>query len=220
MGYITIGNKIDHDWRDDPKHSAEQIAADVLAHLPPCAPNDQGCGNIILLHDGGGDRAATVNALPLIIEGARARGFEFVPVYHLLGKTKADVMPLCDPTSSGERLNWISFGLFDAVLAGIVMIFFVGDVLMTGRLVSIGILAIYDRLRSHVFGTPEQIATYKPKVAILIPAYNEEKVIERPIQGALDSDYPNLRVIVIDDGSKDRTLDIARQAFRRSAAGI
>jgi cellulose synthase/poly-beta-1,6-N-acetylglucosamine synthase-like glycosyltransferase len=47
----------------------------------------------------------------------------------------------------------------------------------------------------------------------LIPAYNEEKVIERTIQGALDSDYPNLRVIVIDDGSKDRTLEIARRAF-------
>ena len=102
--------------------------------------------------------------------------------------------------------------------AGIVVIFFLGDILMTGRLVSIGILAIYDRLRSHVFGTPEQIAAYKPKVAILIPAYNEERVIERTIHGALDSDYPNLRVIVIDDGSSDRTLEIARQAFRREAA--
>jgi cellulose synthase/poly-beta-1,6-N-acetylglucosamine synthase-like glycosyltransferase len=69
-----------------------------------------------------------------------------------------------------------------------------------------------------VYGAPEQIAAYKPKVAILIPAYNEEKVIERTIQGALDSDYPNLRVIVIDDGSKDRTLEIARAAFRREEA--
>jgi cellulose synthase/poly-beta-1,6-N-acetylglucosamine synthase-like glycosyltransferase/spore germination protein YaaH/peptidoglycan/xylan/chitin deacetylase (PgdA/CDA1 family) len=221
MGYITIGNKIDpHDWRsDDPRHSAEQIAADVLAHLPPCAPFDQGCGNIILLHDGGGDRAETVKALPLIIEGARARGFAFVPVYQLLGKTKADVMPPLRANEFwGARLNWLSFGIFDTILAGIVVIFFLGDVLMTGRLVVIGILAIYDRLRSHVYGTPEQIAAYRPKVAVLIPAYNEEKVIERTIQGALDSDYPNLLVIVIDDGSTDLTLEIARQAFRREEA--
>jgi len=40
------------------------------------------------------------------------------------------------------------------------------------------------------YGTPEQIAAYRPRVAVLIPAYNEEKVIERTIQGALDSDYP------------------------------
>ncbi len=220
MGYITIGNKVDpNDWRDKPKSSAEQIAADVLAHLPPCDPNDQRCGNIILLHDGGGDRAETVKSLPLIIEGARARGFEFVPVYKLLGRTKADVMP---PLPANQlwaaRLNAVGFWLFPVAITAITVIFFLGDVLMTGRLVSIGVLAIYDRLRAHVYGTPEQIATYRPKVAILIPAYNEEKVIERTIQGALDSDYPNLRVIVIDDGSKDRTLEVARKAFRTEEA--
>jgi cellulose synthase/poly-beta-1,6-N-acetylglucosamine synthase-like glycosyltransferase len=116
------------------------------------------------------------------------------------------------------RLNWIGFWLFSATMAAIVLIFFLGDILMTGRLVSVGVLAIYDRLRAHVYGTPAQIAAYRPQVAVLIPAYNEEKVIERTIQGALDSDYPNLRVIVIDDGSKDRTLEIARRAFAAEEA--
>src|SRR5207244_1522569 len=46
----------------------------------------------------------------------------------------------------------------------------------------------------------------------------EEKVIERTIHGALDSDYPNLHVIVIDDGSKDRTLEVARKTFRKEVA--
>ncbi len=65
MGYITIGDKIDpNDWRDDPRRTPKQIVADVLAHLPPCAPNDTRCGNIILLHDGGGNREQTVLALP------------------------------------------------------------------------------------------------------------------------------------------------------------
>ncbi len=210
MGYITIGNKIDtRDWNDEPALTPQQIAARVLDHLPPCQPNDTQCGNIILMHDGGGNRERTVLALPLIIDGARARGFQFVPVYQLIGKTKADVMP---PLPANEywsaRLNWIGFWLFSATMTGITLIFFLGDILMTGRLISVGVLAIYDRLRSHVYGTPGQIAAYRPRVAVLIPAYNEEKVIERTVQGALDSDYPNLRVIVIDDGSKDRTLDI------------
>ena len=221
MGYITIGNKIDtRDWNDEPALTPQQIAARVLDHLPPCQPNDQPqCGNIILMHDGGGNRERTVLALPLIIDGARARGFQFVPVYQLMGKTKADVMP---PLPANEywsaRLNWIGFWLFSATMTGITVIFFLGDILMTGRLISVGVLAIYDRLRSHVYGTPGQIAAYRPRVAVLIPAYNEEKVIERTIQGALDSDYPNLRVIVIDDGSKDRTLEIARRAFAAEEA--
>ncbi len=220
MGYITIGNKIDtRDWNDEPALSPKQIAARVLDHLPPCQPNDTQCGNIILMHDGGGNRERTVLALPLIIDGARARGFQFVPVYQLMGKTKADVMP---PLPANEywsaRLNWIGFWLFSATMTGITVIFFLGDILMTGRLISVGILAIYDRLRSHGYGTPEQIAAYRPQVAVLIPAYNEEKVIERTIQGALDSDYPNLRVIVIDDGSKDRTLEIVRWTFAAEEA--
>jgi len=220
LGYVTIGNKIDtRDWSDEPALSPRQIAARVLDHLPPCQPNDQQCGNIILMHDGGGNRERTVLALPLIIDGARARGFDFVPVYQLMGKTKADVMP---PLPANEywsaRLNWIGFWLFSATMTGITVIFFLGDILMTGRLISVGVLAVYDRLRSHVYGSPEQIAAYRPSVAVLIPAYNEEKVIERTVQGALDSDYPNLRVIVIDDGSKDRTLEIARRAFAAEEA--
>ena len=50
---------------------------------------------------------------------------------------------------------------------------------------------------------------------MLVPAYNEEKVIERTVRSVLDSDYPNLRVIVIDDGSSDATLEVARAAFAR-----
>jgi cellulose synthase/poly-beta-1,6-N-acetylglucosamine synthase-like glycosyltransferase/peptidoglycan/xylan/chitin deacetylase (PgdA/CDA1 family)/spore germination protein YaaH len=220
LGYVTIGNKIDtRDWNDEPALTPQQIAAGVLDHLPPCRANDTQCGNIILMHDGGGNRERTVEALPLIIDGARARGFEFVPVYKLMGKTKADVMPPL-PTNEywSARLNWIGFWLFSATMMGITIIFFLGDILMTGRLISVGVLALYDRLRSHVYGSPEQIAAYRPRVAVLIPAYNEEKVIERTVQGALDSDYPNLRVVVIDDGSKDRTLEIVRRAFAAEEA--
>jgi peptidoglycan-N-acetylglucosamine deacetylase len=220
MGYITIGNKLDtKDWSDQPALSPQQIAASVLEHLPPCQPSDQKCGNIILMHDGGGNRERTVLALPLIIDGARARGFQFVPVSELIGKTRAEIMPPLPKNDYwSAQLNWITFWFFSAMMAGITLTFFLGDILMTGRLISVGILAIYDRLRSHVYGTPEQIAAYRPLVAVLIPGYNEEKVIERTIQGALDSDYPNLRVIVIDDGSKDRTLEIARRTFAAEEA--
>ncbi len=220
MGYTTVGNRIDpNDWSDNPRHSAEQIAAYVLAHLPPCGPNDLRCGNIVLLHDGGGNRAETVRALPMIIDGIRARGYEIAPVYELLGKTRADVMaPLPTGQRWAARLDRLSFWLFDAAVMSITWIFFLGDLLMTGRLLFIGAAAVYDRVQEKIFGKPAEVASYKPKVAVLIPAYNEEKVIERTVRAALNSDYSNLRVIVIDDGSRDRTLEVARTAFAREEA--
>ena len=74
------------------KRSAEEISTYVLAHLPPCRVDDLRCGNIVLLHDGGGDRSETVRALPMIIDGIRSRGYEVAPVYELIGMQKAQVM--------------------------------------------------------------------------------------------------------------------------------
>ena len=221
MGYTTIGNRIDpNDWSDKPRHrTAEEITAYVMAHLPPCAGTDLRCGNIMLLHDGGGNRSETLRALPMIIDGVRARGIEIVPVYRLLGKTRAETMP---PLAPGERwlarLDWLSFFLFGAAGGAITWIFVLGDVLMTARLILIGVAAVYDRLRERIFGRPAEVESYRPIVAVLIPAYNEEKVIERTIRSALNSTYPNLRVIVIDDGSKDKTLEVAQSAFAAEQA--
>ena len=96
--------------------------------------------------------------------------------------------------STGERwaarLDGLGFWLFEAGIISITWIFFLGDLLMTGRLLFIGAAAVYDRLQEKIFGKPAEVASYKPKVAVLIPAYNEEKVIERTVRAALNSDYP------------------------------
>jgi cellulose synthase/poly-beta-1,6-N-acetylglucosamine synthase-like glycosyltransferase/peptidoglycan/xylan/chitin deacetylase (PgdA/CDA1 family) len=220
MGYITVGNRIDpNDWSENPHRTAEQISDYVLSHLPPCKVEDLRCGNIVLLHDGGGDRSETVRALPMIIDGVRARGYEIAPIYDLLGMPMTDVMA---PLPRGElwaaRLDRLGFWLFDFSVTSITWIFLVGDLLMTGRLLFIGAAAAYDRLHEKIFGKPAEVASYKPKVAVLIPAYNEEKVIERTVRAVLNSRYPNLRVIVIDDGSRDRTLEVARNAFKAETA--
>ena len=154
----------------------------------------------------------------MIIQGVRARGYQIVPEYHLMGRTRADVMP---PSPANERwsarLNWVGFELLDVSQGGIYWLFLIGDLLMTGRLLFIGTFAVFDRLRQRTYGRPGEEASYKPNVAVLIPAYNEEKVIERTVRAALNSNYPNLHVTVIDDGSKDRTLEVARAAFAQQA---
>ena len=60
-------------------------------------------GDIILFHDSGalvrnegGDRSATVRALPLVIEGLRQRGFEIVPLEHLLEEEFSEEFPVVE----------------------------------------------------------------------------------------------------------------------------
>jgi cellulose synthase/poly-beta-1,6-N-acetylglucosamine synthase-like glycosyltransferase len=57
-----------------------------------------------------------------------------------------------------------------------------------------------------------------PKVSILIPAHNEEKVIAATIESILNLDYPKkqLEILVLNDGSMDRTADIVKQYVKRS----
>jgi hypothetical protein len=49
-----------------------------------------------------------------------------------------------------------------------------------------------------------------PSVAVIIPCWNAEPWIARSIQSVLDQDYPNLSLIVVDDGSPDQSLEIVK----------
>jgi cellulose synthase/poly-beta-1,6-N-acetylglucosamine synthase-like glycosyltransferase len=49
---------------------------------------------------------------------------------------------------------------------------------------------------------------HAPSVAIVVPAYNEEVGIERAVRSLAASEYPDFEVVVIDDGSTDRTAEI------------
>jgi cellulose synthase/poly-beta-1,6-N-acetylglucosamine synthase-like glycosyltransferase len=173
-------------------------------------------GSIILMHDGGGDRSATVAALGPLIDALRAHGYTIVSVSSLMGKTTAQVMPALTFWQRVRTLpDSIAFSAVDFISTFIFLVFFVGDVLMSARLVIVGLFAIIDRLRRpHRQASPG----FSPRVAILIPAYNEEAVIVRTIRSVLHSDYKNLRVIVIDDGSRDRTAEVAAAAYAQDIA--
>jgi cellulose synthase/poly-beta-1,6-N-acetylglucosamine synthase-like glycosyltransferase/peptidoglycan/xylan/chitin deacetylase (PgdA/CDA1 family) len=216
-GFTIIGNKIDtDDWNEHPRKTPEEIANSVLAQLQTMKTKPQFRGSIILMHDGGGDRSDTVAALPVLIDVLRAHGYTIVRVSALMGKTTVQVMP---PLTVWQRVRTIpdsiAFSVLDIIGAFIVMVFFVGDVLMSARLVIVGLFAVIDRLRKPRL---QASAGYNPRVAVLIPAYNEEAVIVRTIRSVLNSDYKNLHVIVIDDGSQDRTAEVAAAAYAREIA--
>lgn len=215
-GYIIIGSKIDtDDWDETPRKTPKEIVDSVFTQLATMQVKPQFRGSIILMHDGGGDRSVTVATLPVLIDALRAHGYKLVPVSALMGKTTAQVMP---PLSFWARVRMIpdsiAFSALDVIGTFIVIVFFIGDVLMSARLVLVGFMAIIDRLRRPY----PQAPGYAPRVAVLIPAYNEEKVIVRTIRSVLNSDYKNLHVIVIDDGSTDRTAAVASAAYAREIA--
>ena len=217
MGYIIIGSKIDtDDWDEHPRKTTSEIIQSVFSQLDTMKTKPQFRGSIVLMHDGGGDRSATVAALGPLIDALRARGYTIVPVSALMGKTTAQVMPAL---TFWQRLRTIpdsiAFSAVDIISNFIFLVFFVGDVLMSARLVIVGIFAIIDRLRR-----PYRQASpgFCPRVAVLIPAYNEESVIVRTIRSVLNSDYKNLRIIVIDDGSLDRTAEVAAAAYAQDIA--
>jgi cellulose synthase/poly-beta-1,6-N-acetylglucosamine synthase-like glycosyltransferase/peptidoglycan/xylan/chitin deacetylase (PgdA/CDA1 family)/spore germination protein YaaH len=216
-GYTIVGDKIDtDDWDEHPRRSPQEITQTVLSWLDRMKTQPQFRGSIILLHDGGGERQATVDALPVLIDALRAHGYTIVPVSTLMGKTTAQVMPRLTFFQSLRALpDSVAFSSLAIVAKFIVLVFFLGDILMSARLVLVGIFAVIDRLRKpHSQASPG----YNPRVAVLIPAYNEETVIVRTIRSVLNSDYKNLHIIVIDDGSLDRTFDVAREAYAAEIA--
>jgi len=216
-GYVIVGDKIDtNDWDVHPRKTPQEIVDYVFDQINQSATRPWMRGSIILLHDGGGDRSATVAALPVLINALRAHGYQIVPVSQLIGQTRDEVMP---PLNKQQRyyaavdsLAFFFLGFFNHL---VIFVFFVGDVLMSARLIIIGLCATIERFRKRKdFAT----ADYQPQVAVLIPAFNEAKVIARTIRSVLMSNYKNLRIIVIDDGSTDDTYKIATEVYAKEIA--
>ena len=212
LGYVIVGNKIDtDDWDEHPVKGPQEIIDSVFQQMEDMKTRSWMRGSIILLHDGGGNRQPTIDALPKLIDALRARGYRIVPVSELMGKTRAEVMPPLNQHQLWEaRVDAIAFWVWAFFNHFVIAVFFVGDILMSARLIIIGVFAIVDRFRKRKNFAD---ANYAPRVAVLIPAYNEEKVIVRTIRSVMMSNYKNIRVIVIDDGSKDNTYRVAVDAY-------
>jgi cellulose synthase/poly-beta-1,6-N-acetylglucosamine synthase-like glycosyltransferase/peptidoglycan/xylan/chitin deacetylase (PgdA/CDA1 family) len=210
LGYVTAGEHIDPvDWA---LPGADVIVSRVvyaLAHPAPDAP-----GNMILLHDAGGDRSQTVAALPVLIDTLRGKGYELVPASRLINLTRDQAMPPLPPTLSllTDRfvfltMSWLGRFLYYAFLAAIW--------LGVSRLFFLAGLSLWNLRRSAREADALPVETLH--VSVIVPAYNEEKVIVKTVERILASDHRDLEVIVIDDGSQDDTSGVLQRAFGDNA---
>ena len=216
LGYVTVGEKNDpQDWRlHDLKPGTEtedttkpRDYRDIVKSIEV----NRNVGSVILLHDAGGDRSRTLAALPEIIHYLKGQGYKFVSVSDLWGVPKSQTMPL---VSSRNRLligaDQYVFEFWYHFWRVMTTLFTASIVLGTSRVVLFVVLALIQRSRERHRVFP--VGNF-PSVSVIIAAYNEEKVINRTVEALLNSDYPNLEVIVVDDGSKDATSDVVLAAY-------
>lgn len=206
-GYLTVGLHVDPlDWMQPGADKIIQRTLDEVHASTPDMP-----ANVVLLHDAGGDRSETIKALPILIDRLRAEGYEFVPVSSLIPLTRDQVMPPLPLTVSllTDRAVFLTLSTLGHVLY---WFFFLAIWLGIGRLVFLVGMSLWRRRME--LKTPEPaIAHEGARVSVLIPAYNEEAVIVSTVRGILASDYRDLEVIVINDGSKDDTLGVLQANF-------
>ncbi len=215
LNYITVGVSADiQDWDlyktdldgNEVLRTGQNLADDLLAKLNSIQ------GNVILLHDGLDDREATIEAVRILIPELRARGYDLVSISELLGVERSVLLPTVSKSElilGGLSRAYIEVLYF--VRTSLEVIFILVAVFGVLRLASFIILSKLSLRREKPYIADNE--TFKEPVSIIIAAYNEEKVIVRTIKSLLASNYPEFEIIVVDDGSKDRTSELVNQEF-------
>ncbi|RZJ54025.1 MAG: glycosyltransferase [Flavobacterium sp.] len=206
QNYYTVGESIDpNDWEKGV--SADSIYIRTIQQYE--ANPDKG---IILLHDAGGNRQATVEALPRIIKYFKDRNIQFTTVSHLLGKTKNEIMP--EAKGPYVTMDNIIFDLGYWFGHFITATFWVAIFLGFLRIALMAIMAFIKRWQDHKYPPVYKKTGGNPKVSIIVPAYNEEINAVKTIENLLCQDYPDFDIVFVDDGSKDKTFEMINEAFK------
>jgi cellulose synthase/poly-beta-1,6-N-acetylglucosamine synthase-like glycosyltransferase/peptidoglycan/xylan/chitin deacetylase (PgdA/CDA1 family)/spore germination protein YaaH len=207
LGYVTAGLHVDaEDWEEP---GVQTIVDTVLAQRR--AVSSERSGNVILLHDGGGDRSQTVAALGPLIDSLRARGDTLVLLSELAGIPRDQAMATLPVRGTMTRLiEFATFGVVGAIEWLLHWIFLLAVVLGIARLVVVLAMAILQRAVRRTRPDP----AFTPSVSVIVPAWNEAQVIHATIGSLLAQTYAGpFEIVVVDDGSSDDTSGVARAAF-------
>src|SRR5262249_28892439 len=196
LNYLVVLESIDpEDWA--------KPGADIILQRVKQQRRD---GSIILLHDAGGDRSQTVEALPRILDWLHPRGDPVVPLSTLLGTTRDAVMPpLAERGQPLARMvSSTGFRVYHAIEEFLWAFMIVATALVVIRTLVVVWLAYRFRRR--------QRADFAEPVSVVIAAYNEGRVIANTLRALLATDYKgDVEAIVVDDGSRDETAAEVRR---------
>jgi peptidoglycan-N-acetylglucosamine deacetylase len=190
LNYLVVLESIDpQDWA--------KPGADIILRRVKQQRRD---GSVILLHDAGGDRSQTVEALPRILDWLHTRGDTVVPLSTLLGTTRDAVMPpvQADAQSLTRFVSSTGFHVYHSIEEFLWAFMIVATALVVVRtLIVIWLAYRFRRGPTANFAEP---------ISLIVAAYNEEKVIAETLRALLATDYRGeIEVVVVDDGSRDQT---------------
>ena len=177
---------------------AERTVSDLVAQALPAI----GSGAVITFHDGGGDRTRTLEALELVIHRLQAAGYRFATVSEL-ATSAGSAHP---PASSWDaRLAQILVGTTRLVSTWTNVLWYLSVVLIGLTLARIWcLLGLSSRSIRRARLVP-RAETITEAVTVIVPAFNEAVGIEATLRSIVHSTHPDVRVIVVDDGSTDDT---------------
>ena len=203
LGYLSV--MTDTDSRDWSKPGVDAIVRGAT----PVGDN----GSIVLMHDAGGDRAQTVQALDRFIPMMQQRGYTFTTVSGGLAKALAGQPIVVEAPASGDDKRRAlalvaAVSVADWIMDGLGLLFLIVGLLTIARTIALFLLAGRHarrrRAKTWAWGPPVDLP-----VSVIVPAYNEKEGIEAAVRSLAGGDHPGgIEVMVVDDGSSDNTSEL------------
>jgi poly-beta-1,6 N-acetyl-D-glucosamine synthase len=203
-GYlIALADRDSQDW-------ARPGVPRILQNARPAGT----AGAVIMFHDGGGDRSQTVTALRQLIVVLKSEGYRFTTVGRGVGLSEAVVNPrapgrdrilgtaLMISDRTAQALAWVLGGLL-----------FVVFLLSMARVLILVVYATIHHRRTKTLLARTGAHGPAPlgvPVSVIVPAYNEAVGVEQTLRSLAASDYPDVEIVVVDDGSTDDTVRIVQ----------
>lgn len=110
-------------------------------------------------------------------------------------------------------LTWSGLFVYSSIVSLVIFLF-----ILLIRYFAILFMAYFYTTRYTVLSKPG----YFPFVSIIVPVYNEGKVLHSSIESLLYIDYPNYEIIVVNDGSTDDTAEVGESlvGYHRGRTGL
>jgi peptidoglycan-N-acetylglucosamine deacetylase len=202
LGYIVACADIDSE--DYAKPGRVQIVKNVINKA-----REPG-SHVVVFHDAGGDRTQTYEALAILLPLMKKEGYQFATINELIGVPQTSLMPAISLLEKSILLgDKILIYLWTWGWYAVVALFFTTTIISIIRVVFLAMV---------VFRSPRAQQTdrgsFTPPVLVVVPAYNEGKVIRKTLDAIIKSDYPCLSVLVVDDGSTDDTARVVSEVAR------
>ena len=199
QGYVTALVDVDsRDW--------ERPGAAAIAHNS--VPED-GKGGVVLLHDAGGDRSQTVEALDQLIPEMQQDGYTFTTLSSGVGLPPAN-FPAGPVDVAVGRTMLVAVGIAEGLVAALEWsLLLVGGAVALRGLVVMAVAIRHRRRQRRIRRSrddrPERPVT--EPVSVVVPAFNEKECIAATVCSLVASTQP-VEIIVVDDGSTDGTAEL------------